>query len=74
MRDRLLQLVKEFAAILTPLEDSRILYLGTPQTEETLYRKLEERGYVTTVYSRPKFRLSRACIAGTLRRTCSQDD
>jgi hypothetical protein len=50
MRDRLLQLVKEFAAILTPLEDSRILYLGTPQTEETLYRKLEERGYTTIVF------------------------
>lgn len=48
MRDRLGELVKEFDAILKP--EGFILYLGTPQTEMTLYRELEQRGYETTVW------------------------
>ena len=47
-RDRLGELVKEFDAILKP--DGTIIYLGTPQTEMTLYRELENRGYVTTIW------------------------
>lgn len=50
MRDRLGELVKEFDAILKPLPTSQIIYLGTPQTEMTLYRELENRGYVTTIW------------------------
>jgi len=49
-RDKLSELVKEFDAILKPLPTSRILYLGTPQTEMTLYRLLGERGYETRVW------------------------
>lgn len=45
MREKLLQLCTEVESILTPKEDSRILYLGTPQTTFTIYRKLAERGY-----------------------------
>lgn len=45
MRDRLSELVKEFAAIIKPLDTSRIIYLGTPQTEQSIYNKLPERGY-----------------------------
>lgn len=45
MREKLLQLCTEAESILTPKEDSRILYLGTPQTTFTVYRTLAERGY-----------------------------
>jgi len=45
MREKLLQLCTEAESILTPKRDSRILYLGTPQTTFTIYRKLAERSY-----------------------------
>ena len=45
MREKLLQLCTEAESILTPKDDSRIMYLGTPQTTFTVYRKLAERAY-----------------------------
>jgi hypothetical protein len=45
MREKLLQLCTEAESILTPNQDSRIMYLGTPQTTFTIYRKLAERNY-----------------------------
>jgi len=45
MREKLLQLCTEAESILTPKPDSRILFLGTPQTTFTIYRKLAERNY-----------------------------
>jgi len=45
MREKLLQLCTEAESILTPKNDSRIMYLGTPQTTFTVYRKLAERNY-----------------------------
>ena len=45
MREKLLQLCTEAESILTPKKDSRILFLGTPQTTFTIYRKLAERAY-----------------------------
>ena len=45
MREKLLQLCTEAESILTPKESSRIMYLGTPQTTFTVYRKLAERNY-----------------------------
>ena len=45
MREKLLQLCTEAESILTPKNDSRIMYLGTPQTSFTVYRKLAERNY-----------------------------
>jgi len=45
MREKLLQLCTEAESILTPKRDSRIMYLGTPQTTFTVYRKLAERNY-----------------------------
>ena len=38
-------LVKEFDAIIKPDADSRVLFLGTPQCEDTIYNKLTDRGY-----------------------------
>ena len=50
MREKLLQLCTEAESILTPKNDSRICYLGTPQTVFTVYRKLGERGYKPFVW------------------------
>ena len=44
-REKLLQLVTESESILTPKESSRIMFLGTPQSTFTIYRKLAERSY-----------------------------
>lgn len=48
MRDKLSEAVKEFDAILKP--DGKITYLGTPQTEESLYNVLPERGYSKRIW------------------------
>jgi hypothetical protein len=48
LRQKLREQVKEFDAILKP--GGKVRYLGTPQVEQTLYRKLEEAGYVTRVW------------------------
>lgn len=49
MRDKLGEAVKEFDAVLKP--GGKIIYLGTPQTEMSLYNTLPERGYVTRIWS-----------------------
>jgi len=51
MREKLLQLCTEAESILTPKQDSRIMYLGTPQTTFTIYRKLAERSYKPFVWT-----------------------
>ena len=51
MREKLLQLCTEAESILTPKEDSRIMFLGTPQTTFTVYRKLAERSYKPFVWT-----------------------
>lgn len=48
MRDKLSESVKEFDAVLSP--GGRIVYLGTPQCEESLYNKLPERGYTVRIW------------------------
>jgi len=48
MRDKLSESVKEFDAILKP--GGIVTFLGTPQTEESLYVKLEQRGYQTRIW------------------------
>ena len=50
MREKLLQLCTEAESILTPKDDSRIMFLGTPQTTFTVYRKLAERAYKPFVW------------------------
>ena len=42
MREKLLERTKEFSAILKPLPHARVIYLGTPQTEDSIYNKLPE--------------------------------
>ena len=50
MRDRLGETVKEFDAIIKP-EVGRIVFLGTPQTEMSLYNSLDERGFKTRIWT-----------------------
>lgn len=48
MREKLLAAVGEFQAILKPGGD--IMFLGTPQTEESLYNKLQLRGFTARIW------------------------
>ena len=48
MRDKIAETIKEFDAVLKP--DGRIVYLGTPQTEMSIYNMLPERGYEIRVW------------------------
>lgn len=48
MRDKLAEAVKEFDAVLVP--DGEIIYLGTPQTEMSLYNALPDRGYEIRIW------------------------
>lgn len=50
MRDRLATLVTEFDAILKPIKEARVIYLGTPQCEMSLYNVLPDRGYKIRVW------------------------
>jgi hypothetical protein len=58
MRDRLGESVKEFDAIIMSSSDleqvglsaAEVVFLGTPQTESTIYRVLEGRGYSTRIW------------------------
>jgi hypothetical protein len=55
-RDKLAEAVKEFDAIIKPYdkatmrEKPRIIFLGTPQTEMSLYNQLPERGYEVRIW------------------------
>lgn len=48
MREKLSEAVKEFDAILKP--NGIITYLGTPQTEQSLYNTLPDRGYEFAIW------------------------
>lgn len=50
MRDKLAERVREFDAILKPLPHSEITYLGTAQTEQSLYNALPDRGYERRIW------------------------
>lgn len=48
MRDKLLASTAEFEAVLKP--GGEIIYLGTPQTEQSIYHGLTEKGYEIRVW------------------------
>ena len=48
MRDKLSEAIKEFDAVLKP--SGRVIYLGTPQTEMSIYNLLPERGYEIRIW------------------------
>ena len=77
-RDKLSELVKEFDSILKPLDEARIIYLGTPQCEMSLYNQLPERGYKMRVWTAEYPTLSkvesyRGSLAPMLIRKLSED-
>jgi hypothetical protein len=49
-RDKLKEQIKEFDAILAPGDDTTITYLGTPQTEQSIYNELPSRGYEVRIW------------------------
>lgn len=49
MREKLLKAVMEFEAIIVP-KVGKITYLGTPQTEESVYNTLRKRGYEARIW------------------------
>ncbi len=48
MRDKLSSSIAEFEAVLKP--GGEILFLGTPQTEQSIYHGLHEKGYDTRIW------------------------
>lgn len=48
-RDSLLNIIKEFDAIILP--GGEITYLGTPQSEMSIYKALPERGYQVRIWT-----------------------
>ena len=60
MRSKLADSVREFDAILKP--GGRVIFLGTPQTEASIYNLLVERGYVIKIWPAryPSGKLERA--------------
>jgi len=51
MREKLSEQVKEFDAIIKPNDTSKILFLGTPQCEDSIYNKLLERDYKARIWT-----------------------
>jgi len=50
-REKLFNRLNELGgAVLTPKDDSAIIYLGTPQVEDTIYTRLRRAGYVTRIW------------------------
>lgn len=48
MREKLASCIAEFEAVLKPAGE--ILFLGTPQTEQSIYHSLHEKGYKTRIW------------------------
>lgn len=67
-REKLANTVKEFDAVITPGNQSAIIYLGTPQTEESIYNTVSQRGYKIRVWTAryPKSYAHYESYAGTL--------
>ena len=49
-RQDLLAQVAEYEAILQTTDNAQILVLGTPQTSESIYNRMRDKGYVTRIY------------------------
>lgn len=48
MREKLSELIKEFDAVLMP--EGEIVFLGTPQSMNTVYKHVEDRGYLARIW------------------------
>lgn len=72
MREKLLQLITEFESVLTPKLDSRIIFLGTPQSCFTIYKTLHERNYIPMVWP-ARYPKSLVGYEGTLAKELQED-
>lgn len=63
LRDRLGEGIKEFDAVVKP--GGRITFLGTPQSFESIYNKLPERGYEIRIWPARVPRQDQLAIYGT---------
>lgn len=73
-REKLAESVKEFDAVLKP--NGQVVYLGTPQVEQSLYNELQTRGYSCRVWP-ARYILGEGSHAGRLAprlRQMAQDD
>jgi hypothetical protein len=50
MRAKLCEQIKEVDAILKPLPHARVIVLGTPQCEQSVYNVMQTRGYVARIW------------------------
>lgn len=50
MRDKLSEAIKEYDAVLKPGPTSEVVYLGTPQNEQSVYNVLQDRGYTVRIW------------------------
>lgn len=50
MRAKLAEQIKEIDAILKPVEHARVIVLGTPQCEQSIYNEMQKRGYVARIW------------------------
>lgn len=50
LRSKLAEQVKEFDAILKPADHCRVIVLGTPQCEQSVYNTMQTRGYITRIW------------------------
>jgi len=76
MRDKLGEQVKEFDAIIKPDADSRVLFLGTPQCEDTIDNKLTERGYRKQIWPAKYVttKVNQSTYDGTVSPICVDDE
>ena len=76
MRDKLGEQVKEFDAIIKPEEETKVLFLGTPQCEDTIYNKLTERGYSKRIWTAKYVtaKTNQATYDGTVSAFCVDDE
>jgi hypothetical protein len=68
-REKLMSKVLEIEAIIMP--NGRIVFLGTPQTEESIYKTLREKGYTTRIWparvpSEEKLNSYHGCLAPSI--------
>ena len=75
MRDKLSEQVKEFDAIIKPHDDAKIIVLGTPQCEDSLYTKLAERGFKVKIWTAEKVsqKIADTVYNGTISKLCVAD-
>ena len=51
MRESIHAAVAEFESIIKPVPEARIIFLGTPQTEDSLYNKLAQQNYDLDIWT-----------------------